>query len=135
MNNAAVTRVWGRFHGKIFTVGLSVVLWASSAAPGRARADAATRESLAEEPAGAVTADWLITPPTRRAGVYRGGKAGEIILSNGLIRRTFRIAPDAATVGFDNLMNGQSLLRGVKPEAVVEIDGAKFNVGGLNGQP
>ena len=37
------------------------------------------------------------------AAVYRGAGEDEIVLSNGLIRRTFRVAPNAAPVAFDNL--------------------------------
>ncbi len=54
---------------------------------------------------------------------------------NGLVRRVFKLSPDAATVAFDNLMTGESILRSVRPEAQVELDGKKFDVGGLIGQP
>ncbi len=40
-----------------------------------------------------------------------------------------------ATVAFDNLMTGQSLLRAVKPEAMLQLDGVSVAVGGLAGQP
>jgi hypothetical protein len=40
-----------------------------------------------------------------------------------------------ATVAFDNLMTGESILRSVRPEAQVELDGRKFDLGGLTGQP
>jgi hypothetical protein len=56
-------------------------------------------------------------------------------MTNGLVRRTWRVAPNAATVGFDNLMTGAAVIRGVKPEAILELDGAKYSVGGLSGQP
>ncbi len=79
--------------------------------------------------------DWLIHPFKAAVEVVEDLKNNEISLSNGLIRRTFRIAPNAATVGFDNLMTGETLLRGVKPEAIVEIDGKTYEVGGLKGQP
>jgi hypothetical protein len=79
--------------------------------------------------------DWLVSSATFKAGVYRGTNAGEVILDNGLTRRTFRLAPNAVTIGFDNLMTGASVIRGVKPEAVVEIDGHVHSVGGLSGQP
>ena len=79
--------------------------------------------------------DWLIQPVAQRASVVVDNQTGQIVLDNGLIRRTIKIAPNAATCGFDNLMNGQSILRGVKPEAVVEINGHKVDVGGLIGQP
>ena len=78
--------------------------------------------------------DWLVTPVTTPATVATAREDKEIVLSNGLIRRTFRLRPNAATVAYDNLMTGASVLRGVKPEAIVEIDGRRFNVGGLIGQ-
>ncbi len=79
--------------------------------------------------------DWLIETPERGAAVYRTENPGELVLSNGLISRTFRLAPNAATVGFDNLMNDEALLRGVKPEARISIDGVSYDIGGLKGQP
>jgi hypothetical protein len=79
-------------------------------------------------------ADWLVTAPKERAALTKSAAGREITLSNGLIRRTWRIAPDAATVAFDNLMTGASLIRGVKPEAEVALDGQSYAVGGLVGQ-
>jgi hypothetical protein len=79
--------------------------------------------------------DWLIDSSSYKAGVYQGQQTNEIVLSNGLIQRRFRLAPNAATVGFDNLITGESLLRGVKPEAQVELDGVLYDIGGLKGQP
>ena len=79
--------------------------------------------------------DWLIDARPFPAHVYRGTAANELVLANGLIARTFRLAPNAATVGLDQLVTGEAMLRGVKPEAVVEIDGQRFEVGGLTGQP
>ena len=46
----------------------------------------------------------------------------EITLGNGLIRRVFRLAPNAAEVAFDNLLTGAALPRAVKPEAKAEPD-------------
>ena len=90
---------------------------------------------LAGEAARAVTADWLVTPVTRKAALYRTASSNELVMTNGLIRRTWRLAPDAATVAFDNLRTPQATLRGVKPEAVVQVNGARYQVGGLAGQP
>jgi hypothetical protein len=59
----------------------------------------------------------------------------QLILSNGLISRTFSTVPNGATIGFDNLMNQESLIRSIRPEALVEIDGIEYEVGGLKGQP
>ena len=90
---------------------------------------------LTDALAAPVAVDWLVRPVPRGAGVYRTESPDEIVLTNGLISRTFRLSPDCATIALDNLMTGESILRGVKPEAVVEIDGARCNVGGLRGQP
>lgn len=79
--------------------------------------------------------DWLLAKGKFAARVYRTKSPGEFVLSNGLIRRVFRTAPNGATVGFDNLMTGQSMLRGVKPEAKLTIDKKEYAVGGLLGQP
>ncbi len=81
------------------------------------------------------TKDWLIDGNSYKARVYRGEYPNEIVLANGLVARTFRLTPNAATVGLDNLVTGETILRGVKPEAVVELDGKRYEVGGLKGQP
>ncbi len=80
------------------------------------------------------TTDWLIDGAAFQAGIFQSEQENELLLSNGLIRRTFRIAPNAATVGLDNLVNGENLLRGVKPEAEITINGQLHAVGGLVGQ-
>ena len=67
--------------------------------------------------------------------MFRTGHADEITMTNGLIRRTWSLRPNAATVGFDNLMTGAAILRAVKPEAYVKLDWqAETPVGGLLGQ-
>ena len=80
-------------------------------------------------------ADWLVRPPAIHATVSVSADKKTLTLENGLIRRTIRISPDATTVGLDHLQTGESFLRAVGPEAVVEIDGKPFSVGGLVGQP
>jgi hypothetical protein len=81
-----------------------------------------------------IDADWLVTPLDEPVRVEKqlGGK--EIVISNGLISRTFRLSPNATTVAYDNLMTGESIIRGVKPEAIMELDGRQYEVGGLVGQ-
>ena len=78
--------------------------------------------------------DWLIDPTPFKARATKSQDGREVELNNGLLRRVIRIDPNAATVALDNLVSGESLLRGVKPEAVVEIDGKRFDIGGLKGQ-
>jgi len=89
--------------------------------------------ALTDELSAPAKGDWLIVPPDRKTGVYRSGSQ-EITLANGLISRSFRLLPNAATVGFDNLLTGSAIIRGVKPEAILELDGEKYAVGGLVGQ-
>ncbi len=79
--------------------------------------------------------DWLLDTTPFSAGAYRTKQANEIALDNGLVRRTFRLSPNAATVGLDNLVTGAAVLRAVRPEAAVTIDGIRYDVGGLAGQP
>jgi hypothetical protein len=78
--------------------------------------------------------DWLLDPSGYKARIVQDGPTGEVALTNGLIERRFKLAPNAATVGFENLMTGESVLRGIKPEAAVEIDGQSYDIGGLIGQ-
>lgn len=79
--------------------------------------------------------DWLIdgSPYIADTKVTDNGKRLE--LSNGLLRRTFLLAPNAATIALDNLMTGESELRAVRPEAELVINGKNYPVGGLSGQP
>lgn len=84
--------------------------------------------------AGSKTPDWLVTHVTTPTTAVVSEDGKDLVLSNGLIRRTFRLGPNATTVAYDNLMTGDSILRGVKPEAMVEIDGRKFDIGGLLSQ-
>ena len=58
-----------------------------------------------------------------------------LTFSNGLISRTFRTTPNAATVAFDNLLTNTPVLRAVRPELRLQLDGTWYDVGGLKGQP
>lgn len=78
--------------------------------------------------------DWLIDDHSFTAAVELRDTDQELVLKNGHIERVIKLAPNAATIRFDNLMTGESLLRGVRPEALVTIDGVHMEVGGLSGQ-
>jgi hypothetical protein len=75
--------------------------------------------------------DWLIDPSSFKARITKDDARKEVVLGNGLIRRVFRLAPNAATVDIQNLMTGESILRAVEPEAIMALDGSSFEVGGL----
>jgi hypothetical protein len=80
------------------------------------------------------SSDWLVTPVATKAGVYKSADAKNIILYNGLLKRVFCIQPNVACIDYENMSNGQQLLRAIKPEAEITIDGINYNVGGLYGQ-
>ena len=82
-----------------------------------------------------VQQDYLVEKINEKAAALRNEISNEMILSNGLISRTFRLSPNAATTSLKILTNQQELVRAVKPEAVVTVNGFTINVGGLTGQP
>ena len=77
--------------------------------------------------------DWLVQPFCQPASVTETDN--RLILGNGLIERTFVTSPNFATVDYTNQITDSSLLRGIKPEAILTINGHPFEVGGLKGQP
>src|SRR5437660_435109 len=79
--------------------------------------------------------DWLIDPANTGASISRGEDNQSLVLENGLIKRTFRLSSTPGTVGFDNLMTGDSMLRATGPEAQITIAGKVHDLGGLSGQP
>ncbi len=78
--------------------------------------------------------DWLLSPVSTKAQVYQGTNNKDIILYNGLVKRTFRLYPNVVCTDYKNIITGQQLLRAVMPEAVVNINGNDYNIGGLYGQ-
>jgi hypothetical protein len=78
--------------------------------------------------------DWLVFPVRDKAEVYSSADKRDIILYNGLVKRVFRVSPNVACIDYSNTTNGQQLLRAVKPEARLSINGRTYNVGGLYGQ-
>lgn len=79
--------------------------------------------------------DWLLNPEAFKAKIELAADRESLTLGNGLVRRTLRLVPDCATVDYQNLMTGEAIIRAVRPEAVLVIDGNKVHVGGLEGQP
>ena len=78
--------------------------------------------------------DWLISSNTEKSAIYKTPE-GHMVLSNGLVSRTFTLNTNGATIGLDNLITNESLVRAVSPEAVIWVNGQEINVGGLTGQP
>ena len=78
--------------------------------------------------------DWLIKAPQQKAEIFKSNDGKDITLYNGLVKRSFRITPNVACVDYKNMTNGQQLLRAVKAEAILKINGKDYCVGGLYGQ-
>ena len=76
--------------------------------------------------------DWLVSPFEQKATITNEGQ--NIVLNNGLVKRSFVIASNVACFDYTNLTNGQQLIRSVEPEAKVVIDQITYKVGGLSGQ-
>lgn len=87
-----------------------------------------------ESYAHAAVPDWLVKPIITKAQVLKTADNKDIILYNGLVKRVFRLQPNIACTGYTNLSNNQQLLRAVKPEAALFINGKNYEIGGLHGQ-
>ena len=78
--------------------------------------------------------DWLLAEQPFEARFEVVHERAELVLTNGIVRRTWRLAPNAGCVGLDELRTNRALLRAVRPEARLVIDGQEYDVGGLTGQ-
>lgn len=79
--------------------------------------------------------DWLIDNSKSKTNVYRTNNNKDLVLSNGLVARVFRISPNLATIDYVNQMTGESMLRAVSNEGTLTIDGTTYTIGGLSKQP
>jgi hypothetical protein len=79
--------------------------------------------------------DWLLNNAAVQAGIYRSADNKDIVLDNGLIKRSFRLQPNLACTDFTNLSTGEQMLRAISPEARITISGKVYQIGGLYGQP
>lgn len=77
--------------------------------------------------------DWLINGGSQNQAHIRV-QDQDIILDNGLVRRSFRINPNTFCYDFTNLITGQQLIRAVQPEAQLQLNGKWYNIGGAYGQ-
>jgi hypothetical protein len=80
------------------------------------------------------SSDWLVNLNKQPAQIYYTADKKGIMLYNGLVKRVFTLSPGLACIDFKNMSNGQQLIRALKPEAKITINGTEYNVGGLYGQ-
>jgi hypothetical protein len=75
--------------------------------------------------------DWLVDRIDDETTLTKTA-LGTLLLSNSLISREFLLEPDFATIDFRDLhTTNSSILRCVKPEAVITLDGIEYNIGGV----
>jgi hypothetical protein len=79
--------------------------------------------------------DWLVDPSPFKSQVRLDQGKQELAIGNGLVSRVIRLAPNAATIDYRNLVSGEQLLRATSPEARVTLNGTDYAIGGLEGQP
>ena len=79
--------------------------------------------------------DWLIEPERSTAAVYRTPDGKGVVLANAMVARTLRVVPNLSTVSLINRMTGEEMLRAASSEGYVSLDGARWRLGGLAGQP
>lgn len=96
---------------------------------------AAVAPAVETQPAPAVPVDWLIDPSSFKAQIREDKTKHELILDNGLARRTFQLTPNAACISLENLSSREHLLRAIAPEARVTLNGTEYCIGGLTGAP
>ncbi|QEC53511.1 alpha-galactosidase [Anseongella ginsenosidimutans] len=76
--------------------------------------------------------DWLLGKSPAAARLEENGKT--LTLTNGLLSRSFYRGPNLVCFDYKNLTSGEQLLRAVKAEARLVLNGKTYNVGGLYGQ-
>lgn len=82
--------------------------------------------------------DWLIHKIVARSKLllelHEEGQAGTLMLTNGLIDRSFYLGENLVCTSYRNLSNQAQYVRAVEPEARVQLDGIWYPIGGLTGQ-
>jgi len=78
--------------------------------------------------------DWLLGNSDAITRVFKSSNGKDLIISNGLMSRQFRMHPYMACFGFRNLISGKEMLRAIEPEAELLINGYSYAVGGAKGQ-
>lgn len=77
--------------------------------------------------------DWLLDGNGFEASVVKSADGKSLIMTNGLVTRTFRLDPALATTNIVNEMTGESMLRTACTEGTLTINGVDYPLGGLSG--
>jgi len=86
-----------------------------------------------------VRRDWLIHNVDRSVECQMAPAADQqtalLMLTNGLVSRTFYVADNLSCISFRNEYSGDEFIRAIKPEARMRIADQEYAIGGLGGQP
>jgi hypothetical protein len=82
----------------------------------------------------AVKGDWLLDNTNAVTQIFKSKNGKDLIITNGLVCRMFRLQSYMACFGFRNLVTGKEMLRSIEPEAEVEINSKSYEIGGVQGQ-
>ncbi len=72
--------------------------------------------------------DWLIDHTIRKAEITASHET--LILSNGLIQKSFFLSPNLVAFDFLNKMTGEQILRTILPEAKIKLNNQEYFIGG-----
>ena len=78
--------------------------------------------------------DWLVSTAAPTPTTLTQPTPGTLLLSNGLLSRTFATSPCFATIDVALARPPQTFFRGLSPEALITLNGDAFPVGGCVGQ-
>lgn len=77
--------------------------------------------------------DWLLRSEGFDAKIVLSADKKELVATNGLVRRSFRLVPNLVCYDYANLSNNQQLIRTIKEEARITINGHSYKIGGAAG--
>ena len=87
-------------------------------------------------PAESLGKDWLIEPRSFKAEIRQDKPSQRLVLSNGIASRVFYLGHDSvSTLKIINETDQRNLLRAIRPELELTLNGKDYLVGGLAGQP
>jgi len=114
---------------------LVLMLWSAAAGHAEWRTTVAGLPRILLTGPSAPRGDWLLEEGLGAAAIFRGTDDETVVLANGIVARIFKIGTVHGTVGLEDLATGNSILRAAGCEAELALDGNRFELGGLAGQP
>ena len=79
--------------------------------------------------------DWLTRPVHAKSQVYQADGGKSLVIANGLVARTIRVAGFTGTTSLRQLETEEEFIRAVRPELRLTLNGTEEGIGGATGQP